>query len=150
MRPFGKLVIHASYHPPWNSEHDRAWRDFHPLGQNGSGANDAALSHGHACQQHRAHSDQAIRFDPAAVQDRAVADGDTRSDDARKLLVDMNDDEVLDIAVLADNNRSEVGTQYRPVPDTCLRLECDIPKEHGRGSDERGRIDPIDRPRVMT
>lgn len=62
----------------------------------------------------------------------------------------MNDDEVLDVAVLADNNRGEVGSQHRPVPNTCLRLEGDVPKQHGRGSDERGRIDPIDRLRVMT
>lgn len=67
MRPLGKGLIDASYHPPWNSEDDRAWRNYHALGQNGAGADHASLAYGHPGQQHGAHPDQAIGFDAAAV-----------------------------------------------------------------------------------
>lgn len=84
------------------------------------------------------------------MQNRTVSDGDARPDDAGELLVDMDDYQVLDIAVLTDDNWGKVSAKYGPVPDTCFRFERDVPEQHGRGSDERRRIDTIDRLRDMT
>src|SRR5699024_1699211 len=61
-------------------------------------------------------TDQRLFTDGAGVHQTLVPDGDV-APDFTGALVEMHHGVVLDVRALADQNPSEIGTQYRAVPD---------------------------------
>src|SRR5207253_9843783 len=78
-----------------------------------------------------AHADQAIVGDRAAMKDRLVADGDPGANGQRCAGIGMIDGTVLDIAVMADDDRRVVGANDRAEPDAGAPAEADIADEVG-------------------
>src|SRR5437762_8301504 len=82
-RPASDVVLFVEGQLPANfcrrTQHERAWRNFHPESDEGVSANSGTCAHLHVIKNDRAHSDKDFIVDLAGVHDGAVTDGDQLS-----------------------------------------------------------------------
>ena len=104
-------------------------------GDDGTGADDAAVQH------HGGISDHRPVLDGAALEVRQVADDAVVTDDGRVLGRGVQDGAVLHTRARADVDLSVVTAQHRGGPDGALGADGHRADDHGVGVDERARID---------
>ena len=104
-----------------------------PFGNQGLGADDAALADHGAVEDHRADSDQAAVADRATMQHDEMADGHVGAYAHRHALVGMQHRAVLDVAVVADVDRVIVAAQRGVPPDRGVGAEMDVADHRGVG-----------------
>src|SRR6266571_613648 len=95
-----------------------AWRDGGLFGHQGAGGNDRALADYDVIQEHRRHADEAVVFDAAAVEHRAMPDRDPVADDCGRARHGVQNASVLYVAVRPDADGVNVAAQHGPEPDT--------------------------------
>src|SRR5262249_46193487 len=83
----------------------------------------------------RAHPDQAVGADRAAMEDDIVADHAVRPDRQRKAWIGVQSGIVLDLRALPELDPFVVTTQHRAEPDTGIAFEPYFADERGGGRD---------------
>ena len=91
-------------------------------------------------EQHRAHADQAVIADGAAVQHDHVADGDALADADDDAAIGVDDGPVLDIAVFADDNLVRIAAYRAVPPDGRIFCHLHVGHDDSVGGDPAFRI----------
>ena len=86
-------------------------------------------------QNRRSHPDEAFVLNGAGVDDGGVTDGDVASEDARKIIGEMQDGVVLNVGVFADDDAVDVAAEDGVIPNTGMRAEGDITEDDGGAGD---------------
>ena len=115
---------------PGRTKHERTGRDFHALRHQRVRTDEALLADFRAVQNDRAHADEAFVADGAGVNNGGVADGDKSSEDARKIIRQMHDGIVLNVAARADDDAIDVAAQNGVVPNADLVAQSDVAEDH--------------------
>src|SRR6476661_8052018 len=138
----GKLADHSGR----TADDQAAGWEALAFGDERPGPDDALPLDHRAVENLRAHPDQAIVGYGAAVEDRLVSDGDAGADRQRKSGIAVADRAVLEVAVLADQDRRVVGTDDGAEPDAGASAKLDVADEVGRWrrpgavAEPRGRV----------
>src|SRR5262249_61014932 len=101
----------------------RAWGKPLAPGPAPARADQAVAADLHAVEHDRAHADQAVVGDRAAVQNHGMADGASCTDRERKADVGVQDAVLLNVRTFADLDPFVVAPQARPIPDAGVALE---------------------------
>ena len=80
-----------------------------------------------AVEDDRAHADERIVADGAAVQDRTMADGAAAADRYRAAGVGVDDRKLLEVALGANDDRLAIAAQDRAEPDADVLAELTPP-----------------------
>src|SRR5262249_20664298 len=117
--------------------HSLAGRYQGPGGDHGAWPDHRAVEHD------RADADEAAMLQPAAVQARAVADGDVVADLGGVLVErDVDHRAVLNVGARADADRVVVAAQHRAEPYARQRPDLDATDDDRAGRDEGVGRDP--------
>ena len=95
--------------------------NFHPLGHQGPGADDAVPADFRTVEHDGAHAHQGIIADGAAVENGPVADGAAPADTDGEARIGVEDAVVLDIGVGADNRLLRLRADHRAKIDAAAR-----------------------------
>ena len=79
-----------------------------------------------AIEDDRAHADQTFVADSAGVDNRGMANGDIIAHDAGKIVRQMKDRVVLDIAVVANDDAVDVAAQDGVIPNAGAVAQGDV------------------------
>src|SRR4030095_245399 len=98
---------------------DEAARFEHlPFGHQRPGADDALRADHRSVQNPCTHADQGLILDGAAMKDRLMADGYPGTERQRRPGIAVADCSVLEIGLVAEDDRGVVGPDHGPEPDT--------------------------------
>ena len=107
--------------------------DFHALGHQSFGADQAVPADLGAVEHHRIDADQRAVAYGAAVDHRHMADGDMLTDHYGKARIGVENAAVLDVGAVADGDRLIVAAQHRMPPNAGFFPEFDLSYDHCRG-----------------
>ena len=91
------------------TQHERAWRNFHPESNEGVSADNGTCAHLHVIKNDRAHSDKDFIVDLAGVYDGAMTDGDELSYGCWISGVEMDDGIVLNVRARPDDDTVDIA-----------------------------------------
>src|SRR5260370_18295237 len=137
-----QLLVDPARDPAGQPHDQRSGWDDGAVGDDGAGRPDASAAGHPPAEEDRAHPDQAIGLDPAAVQDGPMPHTDPGADQAGQVAVDVNHRQVLDVALFADLDGGQVPPQHRAVPDARLAPKDHVPDERGIWSNVRSWMAP--------
>lgn len=109
-----------------NAGHQRSGRYLGALHNQRTCRNERTLADPRAVHHDGAHPDQDVILDGAAMEDRAVPDGDAGSDRDRKSGVGVNDRAVLEVAAGPDLDAVAIAAEDRGVPDADVFLQVHL------------------------
>ena len=89
-------------------------------------ADEALVADDRAIEDGGAHANEHFVANGAGVKDGAVTDGDVVAEQAGKIIGQMEDGIVLDVAVVADDDAVDVGSRDGVVPDAGMIAHGDI------------------------
>jgi Uma2 family endonuclease len=131
------VVRQRTFDPGRQSHHEAALGNDHSLGDEGVGANDAMSPDLRVIEDGRAHTDQTIRPDLAAMQHDAMADRDVVVENEGVLILHhVKDASILDVGVFPDPDVVYVTANDGVEPDARMIADLDIPDDNRPFSDE--------------
>jgi hypothetical protein len=129
-------VTHLADDPSRNTEHQRPRRYFQSLSQYGTGSYHGPPADPDAIQEDRSHSDEALIFDDAAMENGPMANADATANGARHPVVHMDHTEILDVGFVADLDWGHIPSNHRVVPNAGVAAKAHVAHDHRTWRDE--------------